>query len=174
MFVEKTQLSQPTAATECGAVGTSVIDVGVSGTTWARADADLAHGRRSMLEALAIIDSAATSLSAPLLTSADLALARRAHRAAERCLQPRDAAGTAWWNTVFHQILTSRCPNRRMSELLAEELAILHAASGPAVPDWAELAQAMREHATLLQLAQSCPGSSRIGRLMRAHWRTCC
>jgi DNA-binding GntR family transcriptional regulator len=174
MFVEKTELTQPAAATGSGAVGTSVIGVGAFGATWPGTDAGLADERRPMLEALAIIESAATSLSAPLLTSADLALARCAHRAAERCVQPRDAAGTAWWNAVFHQILTSRCPNRRMTELLAEELAILHAASGPSVPDWAELARAMREHATLLQLAQSSPGSSQIGRLMRAHWRTCC
>lgn len=173
MFVEKTELSQ-SAATQSGATGTSVIDIGASGAAQAGTAVDLAEGRRQMLETLAIIDSAATSLSAPLLTSADLSSARRAHRAVERCLRLRDAAGTAWWNAMFHQILTSRCPNRRMSELLAEELAILRVAGGPARPDWAELARAVREHATLLRLAQSCPGSSEIGRLMRAHLRTCC
>lgn len=173
MFTEKTELSR-TAGTERGAAGTSVIDIDASGVARAGDAANLADGRRQMLEALAIIDSAATSLSAPLLTSADLASARRAHRAAERCVRPRDAAGTAWWNGMFHQILTSRCPNRRMSELLAEELAVLQAASEPTAPDWAELAQAMMEHATLLRLAQSRPRSGEIARLMRAHWRTCC
>lgn len=173
MFVEKTELSQP-AATRSGATGTLVIDIGASGATRAGTTADLAEGRRQMLETLAIIDSAATSLSAPLLTSADLSSARRAHRAVERCMLLRDAAGTAWWNAVFHQILTSRCPNRRMSELLAEELATLQMTSGPTAPDWAEMARAAREHATLLWLAQSCPGSGEIGQLMRAHWRTCC
>ena len=168
MFVEKTELSRQAAT------GTSVIDIGASGAAPAGTAVDLAAEHRRILETLAIIDSAATSLSAPLLTSADLSTIRRAHRAAERCLGLRDAAGTTWWNAVFHQILTSRCPNRRMSELLAEELAMLQAASGPAAPDWAELARVAREHATLLRLAQSCPGSSEIGRLMRAHWRTCC
>jgi DNA-binding GntR family transcriptional regulator len=137
-------------------------------------DLDLAEEQSQMLETLAIIDSAATSLSAPLLTRADLAWALYAHRAAQRCVAPRDAVGAARWNAVFHQILTSRCPNRRMTELLAEELAMLNAASGPPAPDWAELARAMADHATLLRLAQSCPWSSEIGRLMRAHRRTCC
>lgn len=172
MFAEKTQLSQPAAG--CGAAGTSVIDAGACGAARTGTAAYRAAGHRQLLETLAIIDSAATSLSAPLLTGADLARARRAHRAAERCARPRDATGTAWWNAVFHQILTSRCPNRRMTELLAEELAVLHAAGQPTAPDWAELARAMRDHATLLRLAQSCPDSGEIGRLMRAHWRTCC
>lgn len=172
MFAEKTELS-PSPAAESGA-GTSVIDIRAAGGARTETPPELAEKRRQKAETLAIIDSAVTSLSAPLLTTSDLARARRARRAAEHCLRLRDASGTVWWNAVFHQVLTSRCPNRRMNELLAEELATLQAASGSTDPDWAALTRALLEHATLLRLAQSSPGSGQIGRLMRAHGRTCC
>lgn len=73
----------------------------------------------------------------------------------------------------FHDVLR-RCPNRRLRDLLTEELVMLQAAGGPASPDWAALACAVQEHARLMQPARSCPGSSEISRLLRTHWQACC
>jgi DNA-binding GntR family transcriptional regulator len=129
--------------------------------------------RDRILETVAIIDSAATSLSAPLLTPADIDSARRAHEAAARYLSVRDEAGVASSSASFHQILNSRCPNRRLRELLGEGLALLDTVSRPAAADWAALARAAAEHARLMELVRSCPESAAISQLLRSHWQAC-
>jgi DNA-binding GntR family transcriptional regulator len=176
MAIEKTDLPRTTRTRRHGG-GLPLVEIsGAHTRRGGRATCQWPTARETrdrILETVAIIDSAATSFSAPLLTSADIDLARHAHEAAAWYLSVRDEAGMASSSTSFHQILNSRCPNRRLRELLGEGLALLHTAGPQAAADWDTLARAIDEHAQLMELVQSCPESAAIGQLLRTHWQAC-
>lgn len=176
MTFDEARLPEGTV-TQTSTARLSVIDASAAGTRpccpAGVPGLDSAVTRRRMLETLAIIDAAATSLSSPFLTPADLAAALSAHEAAAGCLTSRDVPGLARQSAALHQLLSSRCPNRHLLELLTEELVLVQAVSEPEAPNWRSLAGAVEEHAQLLRLVQASPGSHRIGRLLRTHRQSC-
>jgi DNA-binding GntR family transcriptional regulator len=147
-------------------------DIGAGAVSHAVGNADSARFR--MLDALGILDGAATVLSAPRLTVSARADAHRLQRAAAQCAAAAISRQFVDLSDSFHRILASCCPNQRMLGLLAEEITLVRALlDDDAGPGPAELTRAANEHALLLELVQTVPNSPDIASLIRRHRQIC-
>jgi DNA-binding GntR family transcriptional regulator len=80
---------------------------------------------RASMQALSLIEAAATAMAARELTVADLRRAREINERMYACLASFDPHAFTALNQQFHAILYRRCPNPRLVELVEAEWARL-------------------------------------------------
>jgi DNA-binding GntR family transcriptional regulator len=122
------------------------------------------------MEALAVLEAAATALSAPHLTKADLQRAERLNRAMARSLEAFDPVGFTDRNRELHHVLYQRCPNDRLLALVEREWELLsgvRASTFTFVPRRAQ--QSVAEHDQLIHLLRTGASAAQIDSAMRRH-----
>lgn len=125
---------------------------------------------RVIMETLGVLEGAATALSFAYLTDRDLAVARSINREMEESLANFDPKTFTQKNQEFHQILYSKCPNHRLTELADSEwerLNNIRTSSFSFVPDRAR--ESVAEHYQLLDLIETSSTGRGIEEAVRAH-----
>ena len=124
---------------------------------------------RSM-QVLAIVEGAATALTAPHLTDADLAEAEAANAEMKTLLDDFDSASAAAVNHRFHDILTRKCPNPYLLDIAANQWARLATVRDESCSfTHAGASQTVHEHDHLVELIRSGADPMEIERAMRDH-----
>jgi DNA-binding GntR family transcriptional regulator len=119
----------------------------------------------------AALEERATALSIPRLTVADLEQARVANgRLAERAGQ-HDLIGFRAAAAVFHGVLSSRCPNRRLLAWARREALVSSTPDDRLRPPqwWAAAVATVQEHEVLLDLLREGGAPAAIDALLREH-----
>lgn len=125
---------------------------------------------RHSMQALSILEGAATALSARALTSDDLHRARAINERMIETLEHFDPRVFTALNQEFHAILFERCANPRMLELVQAEwarLGHLRDSTFSFVPGRA--AESVREHENILRLIESAAPLGEIEKASRRH-----
>lgn len=125
---------------------------------------------RHSMEALAILEGAATALSARSLSSAELDEARALNDRMAAQLESFDPQGFTALNHDFHRLLYGQCTNPRLAKLVDAEwarLAQLRSSTFTFVPDRAQ--HSVREHAEILALIGRGAPLTEIEHAARAH-----
>lgn len=73
---------------------------------------------RYTMQTLALVEGAATALSAPAMTADDIARARAINEQMIECLEHFDPQRFTALNTDFHSVLYERCPNPHILDLV--------------------------------------------------------
>jgi DNA-binding GntR family transcriptional regulator len=122
------------------------------------------------MQTLSIIEGAATAMSAPLISRADIARARGVNEDMRKSLEHFDPLRFTALNQEFHSILFENCPNPHILDLVHRgwnRLASLRSSTFRFVPGRAR--ESVREHETLLQLIESGAQPDRIEKAARLH-----
>lgn len=130
---------------------------------------DDAQYRHSM-EALSILEGSATAMSAPLLTSDDLKLARAINAQMIETLEHFNPSAFTQLNQQFHAALIAPCPNPRLHELVTSEMSRLNRLRDSTfsfVPGRAH--ESVREHEQIVALIEVGAPITEIERVARAH-----
>lgn len=125
---------------------------------------------RYAMQATAILESAATALSARALTRADLRAARAVNARMVRCLDDFDPSAFTAMNQEFHAILFRRCANPRLLEMLQAEwarLGHLRDSTFAFVPGRAQ--ESVHEHEDLVVLIEQGAPLDDIEAAVRRH-----
>jgi len=125
---------------------------------------------RYAMQAIGIVESAATALAARNLTADDLRQARAVNEVMTRSLERFDPRAFSALNQEFHHILYSRCTNPRLLEMVDAEWARLgHIRDSifAFVPDRAR--ESVREHEGILVLIESEAPVAEIEQAVRRH-----
>ncbi|WP_426595582.1 GntR family transcriptional regulator [Cellulomonas sp. McL0617] len=110
---------------------------------------------RFAMEAITVVESAATALAARSLTVDDIRHARAVNEVMTRSLTRFDPRSFSALNQEFHHILYSRCPNPRLLEIVEAEwarLAPMRDSIFAFVPGRAQ--ESVREHEDILVLIE--------------------
>ncbi|MDG3017018.1 GntR family transcriptional regulator [Speluncibacter jeojiensis] len=137
------------------------------GATVARLDLD---EYRWTMETLAIVESAATGYSAPLLDRAARARARAINDEMRACLARFDPEEFTALNARFHQELCAQCPNPHLLDLVGRgwaRLTVLRSSTFVFVPGRAE--ESVAEHDRILDLIEAEAPRAEIESAARAH-----
>ena len=111
---------------------------------------------RYTMETLALVEGAATAMSAPLMTPDDLARARAINDEMIACLDDFVPHRFTQLNLDFHSVLFERCPNPQILELVRRgwnRLQVLRDATFSFVPGRAH--ESVMEHARILELIEA-------------------
>ncbi|MGH2928373.1 MAG: GntR family transcriptional regulator [Solirubrobacteraceae bacterium] len=122
------------------------------------------------MEALAILEGAATALGARRLRKGDLEAARRIHARMAASVDHLDPVRFTASNKAFHEILYGRCPNRHLVATIEREwsrLAAIRRSTFVFVPKRAP--EAVEEHGALLARIEAGASEQEIEQLVRAH-----
>ena len=122
------------------------------------------------MQTLSIVEGAATALSAPLITPADIARARAINADMRACLENFDPLRFTALNLDFHSVLFENCPNPHILELVHRgwnRLKALRSSTFSYVPGRAR--ESVAEHEALLVLLEGDAGPETIERAARAH-----
>jgi len=125
---------------------------------------------RHSMEALAILEGAATALSAPHLTADDLRRAREINGLMVETLDHFDPRSFTALNQKFHSILYASCPNPRMLDLVTAEwgrLGHLRDSTFSFVPGRAQ--ESVREHENIVHLIEAGAPLADVERAARRH-----
>lgn len=125
---------------------------------------------RHAIQAISVVESAATALSAAHLTVDDLARARSINNLMRHRLDALDPRAFSTLNEEFHHLLYSRCPNPRLLEIVRSEwsrLAHLRDSGYTFVPGRAPAS--VCEHDALLDLIESGASTATIEVAVRNH-----
>jgi DNA-binding GntR family transcriptional regulator len=125
------------------------------------------------MQTLAIIEGAATALSAPFIDDNQLAAARAINQAMAELLLDFDAPRFTELNNEFHQVLYRNCPNPHILELVHRgwnRLAVMRSSSFTHIPGRAR--ESVKEHAQLLDLIEAKAPAAEIEQAARAHRTT--
>ncbi|WP_411734464.1 GntR family transcriptional regulator [Paeniglutamicibacter sp.] len=125
------------------------------------------------MQTLAIIEGAATALSAPFIDAGQLAAARAINQAMAELLVDFDAPRFTELNNEFHQVLYRNCPNPHILDLVHRgwnRLAVMRSSSFTHIPGRAR--ESVREHAHLLDLIEAKAPAAEIEQTARAHRTT--
>jgi DNA-binding GntR family transcriptional regulator len=125
------------------------------------------------MQTLAIIEGAATALSAPFIDADQLAAARAVNQAMADLLVDFDAVRFTELNNEFHQVLYRNCPNPHILELVQRgwnRLAAMRSSSFTPIPGRAR--ESVKEHANLLDLIEANAPAAQIEQAARAHRTT--
>ncbi|MBO0610625.1 GntR family transcriptional regulator [Myceligenerans salitolerans] len=125
---------------------------------------------RASMQALSVLESAATALAAGHHTAEDLRHARQTNERMIETLSDFDPSTFTRLNQEFHAALYRRCPNARLLELVESEwarLAHLRESTFSFVPGRAR--QSVREHEHLLQLVEAGAPPAEIEKASRHH-----
>lgn len=126
------------------------------------------------MQTLGVVEGAATSLSAPLLTPADLDRAEAINREMAQLLADFDPELFTRLNQQFHSVLFAPCPNPQLLELVNRcwsRVSGLRHSTFEFVPARAQ--DSVREHNDLLTLIRTGADPLEIDCVARLHrWRT--
>lgn len=125
---------------------------------------------RFAMQAIGIVESAATALAARSLTADDLRRARAVNEVMTASLTRFDPRAFSALNTEFHHILYSRCPNPRLVEIVQAEWARLGGMRDSIfafVPDRA--AESVREHEEIVALIETGAPLGDVEQAVRRH-----
>lgn len=126
------------------------------------------------MQTLGLLEGAATALSAPLLTSADLDLAESVNYEMARLLEDFQPESFTRLNSQFHSVLYAPCPNPHLLELVRlnwSRLSGLRHSTFVFVPGRA--AESVAEHSELLDLIRRGADPLQVELTTRKHrWRT--
>jgi DNA-binding GntR family transcriptional regulator len=125
---------------------------------------------RETMQAIAVIESAATALSASHLTADDLARARSINEMMRTGLGDLDARLFSALNQQFHHVLYARCPNPRLLEMVEVEwarLGRLRESVFTANPGRAPLS--VCEHDDLIDLIEAGASTHDVEQAVRRH-----
>lgn len=125
---------------------------------------------RHTIQALAIVEAAATALAAPHLSARTLRDARRVNERMRASMVAFDPAAFTRLNEEFHRLLCSACPNPHLLGLVEREwsqMALIRRSSFVFVPGRARASVA--EHDLLLDLIESRASEQKIERAARSH-----
>lgn len=122
------------------------------------------------MQTLSIVEGAATALSAPMISTADIARARAVNTKMRECLADFDPILFTALNLDFHRILFENCPNPHILDLVHRgwnRLQALRSSTFSYVPGRAQ--QSVAEHDALLALIESGAGGDEVEHAARAH-----
>ncbi|MFJ6416971.1 GntR family transcriptional regulator [Paeniglutamicibacter sp. NPDC091659] len=122
------------------------------------------------MQTLAIIEGAATALSAPFVDADQLAAARAINQAMTDLLTDFDPPRFTELNNEFHQVLYRNCPNPHILDLVHRgwnRLALMRSSSFTHIPGRAR--ESVREHAQLLDMIEAQAPAAEIEQAARAH-----
>lgn len=126
------------------------------------------------MQTLGVVEGAATALSAPNLTDADLDRAVEVNRRMERLLDDFDAHTFTVLNQQFHSVLYEPCPNPHILDLVHRgwnRLSGIRDSTFAFVPGRAH--HSVEEHAEIVDLIRSHADPLEIELAARRHrWRT--
>jgi DNA-binding GntR family transcriptional regulator len=126
------------------------------------------------MQTLGLVEGAATAMSAPLLTSADLDRAAQVNDRMQRLLEHFDAHVFTQLNQQFHSVLYEPCPNPHILDLVHRgwgRLSNLRDSTFAFVPGRAH--HSVEEHTEILDLIRSGADPLEIELAARNHrWRT--
>lgn len=125
---------------------------------------------RYSMEALGILEGAATAQSAAYLSAAELAQARELNDRLEESLTDFDPETFTAVNHRFHQILACKCPNQRLNDMIAlewERLNHLRTSTFSFVPNRARAS--VNEHHHILHLIETRAPADAIEKAVREH-----
>jgi DNA-binding GntR family transcriptional regulator len=125
---------------------------------------------RHSMEALSILEGSATAMSARHLTADDLRLARAINTQMTETLDHFDPPAFTRLNQQFHAALIAPCPNPRLQELVAFEMARLNRLRDSTfsyVPGRAH--ESVREHEHIVALIENSAPLVEIERAARDH-----
>ncbi|MCH6231906.1 GntR family transcriptional regulator [Microbacterium sp. CFH 31415] len=125
---------------------------------------------RYSMQALSILEGAATALSARALTTDDIRHARAVNEQMIETLQHFDPRRFTALNQEFHSALFTKCANPRMLELVNAEwakLGHLRESTFSFVPGRAQ--ESVREHEDILKLIEAGATLSEIEKAARRH-----
>ncbi|MCZ2404886.1 GntR family transcriptional regulator [Paenarthrobacter sp. Z7-10] len=122
------------------------------------------------MQTLSIVEGAATGLSAPFLTAADIGRARDINAAMRGCLEHFDPVRFTTLNLEFHSVLFEKCPNPHILDLVHRgwnRLRSLRSSTFNYVPGRAR--ESVEEHERLLQLLEGGATADDVERAARGH-----
>lgn len=122
------------------------------------------------MQTVSLLEGAATSLSAPHLSEADIADARRLHLKMVSLLDEFDALEFTKTNEEFHEALYRRCPNQALlKELMSnwDRLRSARRSSFTSMPGRANCS--VQEHACILALIEAEMPAHMIDQAVRLH-----
>lgn len=122
------------------------------------------------MQALAIMEGAATALSAPNLKAEQIEKARKVNEVMKGTLEDFNPRVFTVLNQEFHEALLVGCPNHRLSDLVHAEWAMLgnlRESTFSFVPGRAR--ESVREHSAILELIEKGAPPSEIEEAVRAH-----
>lgn len=122
------------------------------------------------MQTLSIVEGAATALSAPLISAADIARARVVNSEMRDCLEHFDPVRFTRLNQDFHSVLFERCPNPHILDLVQRgwnRLASLRSSTFRFVPGRAR--ESVEEHEALLKLIETNADPAEIEQAARRH-----
>jgi DNA-binding GntR family transcriptional regulator len=125
---------------------------------------------RFEMEAISVVESAATALSARHLTADDLRRARSLNEVMTASLTRFDPRAFSTLNQEFHHILYSRCANPRLLEIVTSEwarLGHLRDSIFAFVPGRAQ--ESVHEHEDILRLIERGAPLEQIEQAVRRH-----
>jgi DNA-binding GntR family transcriptional regulator len=124
----------------------------------------------SVMEVRALTEARATALSAPYLTPADIARARRHNEDMQSALERLDPLAADESNRAFHFVISERCPNDYLRSLViqvGERLDAMRRTVSVFVPDRAHAS--IEEHRHLIDLIAEGRDEETIERFARMH-----
>ncbi|MGY2745884.1 GntR family transcriptional regulator [Arthrobacter sp. UYCu723] len=122
------------------------------------------------MQTLSIVEGAATALSAPLISAADIARARTVNALMRDCLENFDPVRFTSLNRDFHSVLFEHCPNPHILDLVHRgwnRLQALRSSTFSYVPGRAK--ESVAEHEALLVLLETGAPADDVERAARAH-----
>jgi DNA-binding GntR family transcriptional regulator len=122
------------------------------------------------VEALAVLEAAATAFAMPHLTPADLAEARRINDDMRRSVEALDPSRFTEMNHQFHETLYCKCPNAHILDMVNREWILLGTTRRSAFSFVPERAiGSVAEHETLIELIESGRPAAQVEAFARAH-----
>ncbi|CAI3803835.1 GntR family transcriptional regulator [Pseudarthrobacter sp. MM222] len=122
------------------------------------------------MQTLSIVEGAATALSAPLISGADIARARAVNEEMRECLKHFNPVRFTQLNQDFHSVLFEHCPNPHILDLVHRgwnRLAALRSSTFRFVPGRAH--ESVDEHEALLKLIEAGADPDQIEKAARLH-----
>jgi DNA-binding GntR family transcriptional regulator len=122
------------------------------------------------MQTLSIVEGAATALSAPFISAADIARARAVNAEMRDCVEHFDPVRFTRLNQDFHSVLFERCPNPHILDLVHRgwnRLASLRSSTFRFVPGRAR--ESVEEHEALLKLIETNADPDTVEQAARRH-----
>lgn len=125
---------------------------------------------RFAMQAISVLESAATALAAPLLTAEDFTRARELNDVVRRGLPDLDPRVFRAVNQELHLTLYAKCPNPRLLEIVrAEWVRLGHLRDSISGIAPGRAAAAVQEHDAIIALIESGAAAAKIEQAVRRH-----